>query len=166
MMFEESEFLKTVYEYAKTMHSGQKRKGGKDYITHPAATAEILKKLNLPETYIAAALFHDLLEDTQASEADMERLAGREALEAVRLLTKRKGQETAEYLKDISRNHMALCVKSADRLHNVRSLPEADKEFIKKYIKETEKYYRGFIIAELEKDLEDALKKAYEALNQ
>ena len=44
------------------------RKGGKDYITHPLEVANIIKKLNKPIEYQITALFHDLLEDTEATE--------------------------------------------------------------------------------------------------
>lgn len=142
--------VQAAIDYATEMHKGQKRKGGKDYITHPIGTAEILMSLGYPENYIIAALFHDLLEDTDATESKIAELGGEDVLETVKLLTKKKGVPTGEYLAAIRKNPMAHAVKSADRLHNVRSLKEADDAFRKKYIEETEKYYIDFAINEID----------------
>lgn len=153
----DEEKFQQAYEYAELMHRGQKRKGGKDYITHPLGVANIIKELNKPIEYQITALFHDLLEDTEATEEKIEEIGGKKILEAVKLLTKGKNYNTKTYLEKIKNNEIALFVKATDRLHNVRSLVEADKKFIEKYIKETKEYYLDLGVPEI--DIKSALEE-------
>ena len=76
-----------AYEFAKKKHGTQKRIGGDPYITHPVAVAKILKKEGYDIEYLIVALFHDLLEDTHATEDEIRSIAGEEVLQAVKLLT-------------------------------------------------------------------------------
>ena len=62
---------KKHYEFAKEKHGTQKRIGGDPYITHPVAVADILKKEGYDIEYQIVALFHDLLEDTDATEDEI-----------------------------------------------------------------------------------------------
>ena len=78
-----SEKLHLALEFAKEKHSGQKRIGGDDYITHPIAVCEIVKKQGFDENYLIAALFHDLLEDTDATEEEI--AAARQVVEAAQV---------------------------------------------------------------------------------
>ena len=127
--------------YATRMHAGQVRKGGAPYITHPMAVAEIVRAWGLGEAYVLTALFHDLLEDTAAEEAEIEALAGAEVLAAVRLLTKQPGYVMADYMAAIRANPVAKAVKAADRLHNLRCAPEADEAFRRRYIAESRAWF-------------------------
>ncbi len=156
----DEEKFQQAYEYAELMHRGQIRKGGKDYITHPLEVANIIKKLNKPIEYQITALFHDLLEDTEATEDKIREIGGEKVLEAVKLLTKEKGYNTKNYLEKIKNNEIALFVKATDRLHNVRSLVEADEKFREKYIKETEEYYLDLHVPEID------IKKALEEIEK
>ena len=74
-----------AYEFAKEKHGTQKRIGGAPYITHPLAVADILKKDGYDIEYQIVALFHDLLEDTDATEDEIRSIAGEEVLQAVKL---------------------------------------------------------------------------------
>ncbi len=130
--------------FATKKHKGQKRKGGEEYITHPIAVSELVKEWGYGTDYQLAALFHDLLEDTDASEAEIEALAGPDVLQAVKLLTKEKGYNMADYIAGIKSNPMAFVVKKADRLHNVRSAVDTDESFKRKYIKDTQEWYLDF----------------------
>ncbi len=87
----ECERLKLAYQYAEEKHRGQYRKGGEPYITHPLAVAKILREKGFGIDYQITALFHDLLEDTDASEEMIEKLGGKNVLKAVKLLTKSDG---------------------------------------------------------------------------
>lgn len=131
-------------EYAEKMHEGQFRIGGKPYISHPIAVAEIIINKGLPADYAITALFHDLLEDTQASEKEILSLSNKDVTEAVVLLTKRKGYIMKEYIDAIKKNDMAFQVKAADRLHNLKSAVCADESFKHKYILETVDWYLDF----------------------
>ena len=130
--------------YAREKHDGQKRIGGDEYITHPVAVCEIVKAQGYGEDYQITALFHDLLEDTDATEEEILRLGNEEILAAVRLLTKEKGCDMAAYIGRIKANKIAFVVKSADRLHNLRCALVTDTEFKRKYILETVDWYLDF----------------------
>ena len=60
-------FIEKAYKIAEHHHTGQKRKSGEEYITHPLAVARILADLGSGPATIAAALLHDTVEDTSYS---------------------------------------------------------------------------------------------------
>ena len=130
--------------FAKEKHSGQHRLGGADYITHPIAVAEKVKKLGYGLEYRITALFHDLLEDTDATEEEILVLSNEHVLEAVKLLTKQEGYNMADYVNNIRKNKMAFVVKCADRLHNLECLHSTSPSFRKRYIEESIKWYGDF----------------------
>ena len=154
-----SEKLNLALEFAKAKHNGQKRIGGDDYITHPIAVMEIVKSKGLDESYQIAALFHDLLEDTDATEEEILQIGNPEILEAVKLLTKAKGYDMAEYIGSIKNNPIAFAVKMADRLHNLQCAIVTDEEFKRKYILETVDWYMDF-----SDDIRKAVKKLAKSL--
>ena len=139
-----SKTLQLALEFAKEKHNGQKRIGGDDYITHPLAVFEIIKNRGLDERYQIAALFHDLLEDTNATEEEILNHGSPEILEAVKLLTKEKGYDMSEYIGAIKANPIAFAVKTADRLHNLQCALITDEDFKRKYILETVDWYMDF----------------------
>lgn len=143
-MNDEKERYAAAKAYAAKKHSGQFRAGGEPYVTHPIAVAEYLKEKGFGEEYILTALFHDLLEDTDATEEEIASLGGEAVLNAVKLLTKRKGADMDSYVADIRKNPVAFAVKGADRLHNLKSAFSRDEAFRKKYIEESLKYYADF----------------------
>ena len=85
---EQSELLDRVYAYAERMHSGQLRDSGEPYIIHPTAVASILLDLGLDCNTVAAALLHDCLEDTEATQEQMRELFGDKITELVLGVTK------------------------------------------------------------------------------
>ena len=141
---DDSENLARALEYTKEKHKGQKRIGGDDYITHPIAVCEIVKSQGYDESYQIAALFHDLLEDTDASEEEIIKYGSLEIFEAVKLLTKEKGYDMSEYISAIKANKIAFVVKASDRLHNLQCAIITDEEFKRKYILETVDWYLDF----------------------
>jgi (p)ppGpp synthase/HD superfamily hydrolase len=138
------EKLHLALEFAKEKHKGQKRIGGDDYITHPIAVCEIVKSEGFDENYQITALFHDLLEDTDATEEEILKYGNAEILEAVKLLTKEKGYIMADYISAIKKNPIAFEVKAADRLHNLRCALVTSEDFKRKYILETVDWYMDF----------------------
>ncbi|MDE5667874.1 MAG: HD domain-containing protein, partial [Clostridia bacterium] len=80
--------LLSAYDYAKEMHSGQKRASGEPYFTHPCAVAEILVDLGLDTSTVAAAFLHDVVEDTPATPDDISRRFGKEIMTLVDGVTK------------------------------------------------------------------------------
>ena len=156
---EDSERLQLAFRFAKEKHKGQKRIGGDDYITHPIAVSEIVKSQGFDEKYQIAALFHDLLEDTDATEEEILKYGSQEILEAVKLLTKKKGYDMSEYIGAIKKNPIAFAVKEADRLHNLQCAIIAGEEFKRKYILETVDWYMDF-----SPEIRNAVKRLAESL--
>jgi len=145
--------------FAREKHAGQMRIGGDPYITHPMAVADILCQWGLDETHQIAGLFHDLLEDTDATPAEIAELGGEEVLQAVCRLTKAPGYVMAEYVSAIKAHPMARAVKAADRLHNLRCALVAGENFRRRYILETVDWYLDLCpeIPEATKILADSL---------
>ena len=150
--------------FAAHKHEGQYRIGGDPYITHPVAVAELVAQWGYDLTYQITALFHDLLEDTDAAAEEIEALGGPEVLAAVELLTKQKGYVMAHYIAAIRANPIARVVKAADRLHNLRCAVVADDAFKRKYIRESREWYMDFSpeIPQAVRHLEQLLKGAGE----
>lgn len=142
-MSDEERYEKAL-SFATQKHKGQYRVGGAEYITHPMAVAEIVREKGKNIDCQIAALFHDLLEDTDATENEILALSNENVLEAVKLLTKQKGYDMAEYVAGIRQNEIAFAVKAADRLHNLRCALVTDTEFKRKYIFETVDWYLDF----------------------
>ena len=124
-----SDKVKRAIEFATQKHKGQKRIGGNDYISHPIAVYEMVKKQGYDEDFQITALFHDLLEDTNATEEEILFYGSQNVLTAVKLLTKEKGYDIQEYVKAIKNNKIAFVVKGADRVHYLECAIETDVEF-------------------------------------
>ena len=125
--------LLKAYDYAFNAHANQKRASGEPYFIHPCAVADILMELGLDAATIAAALLHDVIEDTPVSEEDILREFGKEVLELVSGVTKlekiefkSKEDADAENFRKIflamAKDLRVIIIKLADRLHNMRSL--------------------------------------------
>lgn len=119
---------------AADAHRGQKRKGtGEDYIEHPRRVVKRLIDNGIDnKLFHAVALLHDVLEDTKVTVMDLKRKGiSKEVIEAVELLTKKKGQSYKDYLKELKKNEMARAVKIEDMLDNLSDRPS--KKQILKY---------------------------------
>ena len=156
----DSESVQRALQFATERHNGQKRIGGDDYITHPIAVFEMIKNQGYGEEYQITALFHDLLEDTTTTEEEILRYASERILTAVKLLTKKKGYDMAEYIGGIKGDKIAFAVKKADRLHNLQCALDTSVEFKRKYIRETVEWYLDF-----SPEIEKAVKRLEESLN-
>jgi len=107
-----SERIDNALAFATKKHEGQFRKGGEPYISHPQTVSQYVREWGCDEDTQIAALFHDLLEDTDATEQDILSLGGKNVLHAVKLLTKRPDYRMAEYMAAIVENPMAKKLKS------------------------------------------------------
>lgn len=139
-------------EFATEMHKDQKRKDGTDYITHPLRVALYIKNQGYGPEYQITAIFHDLLEDTQADEKSILELSNEDVLKAVKLLTKEKGIPGDVYIREILKNPIAKAVKNADRIDNLTDALTADLSFVKGYIHNTKRFY----CKRFSKELDDA----------
>lgn len=133
-------------EYATKMHKGQYRKDGREYITHPIKVAKYVRKFKESsniEVLIAAAYLHDTIEDTKATYYDIVNQFGAEIANLVLELTTDEDLKNeigkTKYLEIKMKNmsSWALVIKLCDRLANICDLENVEKEFRKKYIKET-----------------------------
>ncbi|RLE23474.1 MAG: GTP pyrophosphokinase, partial [Acidobacteria bacterium] len=68
----DEDLLRHAYVFAATRHQGQVRRSGEAYLVHPLTVAWILAQMELDEVAIAAGLLHDLLEDTETTEVELE----------------------------------------------------------------------------------------------
>jgi GTP pyrophosphokinase len=127
------DLLNRAYVYAMRAHGNQKRASGEAYFNHPLEVAAILTEMKLDDATIAAALLHDTVEDTAATQQEIEEKFGAEIASLVDGLTKiakldlvTKEATQAENLRKLllamSKDVRVLLVKLADRLHNMRTL--------------------------------------------
>ena len=141
MTAEQQKRYDAALAYACTKHNGQYRKGGEPYIIHPIAVANTVRDWGEDIDYQIVGLFHDLLEDTDATEEEILNLGGEEVLHAVKLLTKVQDYVMDEYVAGIKSDYMDSVVKAADRLHNLRSAEKLGDEFKRRYLWETVDFY-------------------------
>src|SRR6266403_537557 len=85
---DEKERILLALEFATAAHSGQKRRSGDPYITHPVAVAEYLMELRVDPDTVIAALLHDTIEDTDVTPAEIASNFGPEVARLVEGVTK------------------------------------------------------------------------------
>ena len=126
-----------AYEIAKKAHLGQIDKAGEDYIKHPEKVASFVNS----DEEKAVAYLHDVIEDTELTLEDLREYGfSEEVLEAVDVITKKKGQDYQTYLNSVKENKLARVVKLADLRHNsdltrLINITEKDIERKEKYQK-------------------------------
>ncbi|HEY2556339.1 MAG TPA: bifunctional (p)ppGpp synthetase/guanosine-3',5'-bis(diphosphate) 3'-pyrophosphohydrolase, partial [Diaminobutyricibacter sp.] len=122
--------VERAYAVAEKAHSGQKRRSGEPYITHPVAVAQILADLGIGAKTIAAALLHDTVEDTEYTLDELRDAFGDEIamlVDGVTKLDKVKYGDSAQaetvrkMIVAMSKDIRVLIIKLADRLHNART---------------------------------------------
>ncbi len=127
------DFIKRAYFLAKEAHAGVRRRSGEPYLLHPIAVAKIVvDEIGLGVKSVVAALLHDVVEDTEYTVEDMDRIFGSKIAYMVDGLTKMSGvfnadtSEQAEYFRKVlltlSNDVRVILIKIADRLHNMRTL--------------------------------------------
>jgi GTP pyrophosphokinase len=138
--------IEQAYEVADQAHSGQLRKSGEPYITHPLAVAGILADIGLDEATIIAALLHDTVEDTEYSLNDLKRDFGDEVAALVDGVTKldkltygpnAEAETLRKMVVAMSRDIRVLVIKLADRLHNARTWKFVTSESATRKARET-----------------------------
>ena len=138
--------IQRAFEVAENAHTGQQRKSGEPYITHPVAVAGILAELGLDKATIIAALLHDTVEDTPYNLTQLKNDFGDEVsslVDGVTKLDKLTYGENAEaetvrkMVVAMSRDIRVLVVKLADRLHNARTWEFVAPESAQRKARET-----------------------------
>ncbi|HMO40657.1 MAG TPA: RelA/SpoT family protein [Saprospiraceae bacterium] len=126
------QLIRRAYELALASHEGQRRKSGEAYILHPIAVATICaEEIGLGPTAIAAALLHDVVEDTHVKQEQINEQFGERVGKIVDGLTKLDSAYNAEspqaenfrkVLSTLVEDVRVVLIKMADRLHNMRTL--------------------------------------------
>ncbi|MBI2235550.1 MAG: bifunctional (p)ppGpp synthetase/guanosine-3',5'-bis(diphosphate) 3'-pyrophosphohydrolase [Magnetospirillum sp.] len=125
--------INRAYVYAMKMHGSQLRASGDPYFSHPIEVAGILTKYRLDSSSIITALLHDTIEDTPATQAEIDRLFGPEIGRLVDGVTKlnrielqsdhaKQAENLRKLVLAMSEDIRVLLVKLADRVHNMRTL--------------------------------------------
>ncbi len=126
--------IERAYELANAAHEGQLRASGEPYITHPVAVARELATLQMDAETLAAALLHDVPEDTDYTLADIEKRFGREVTNlvdgvtklskfgSVRSVEEQQAESIRKMFMAMAEDVRVVVIKLADRLHNMRTL--------------------------------------------
>lgn len=144
--------LQNAYLFSQSAHSGQYRKSGEPYISHPLAVASILGKLHLDTQTLTAALLHDVMEDTYVSKSEISNRFGTavaDLVDGVSKLDKIEFQTHADaqaenfrkMLLAMARDVRVILIKLADRLHNMRTLEAMRPEKRRRTARETMEIY-------------------------
>jgi guanosine-3',5'-bis(diphosphate) 3'-pyrophosphohydrolase len=140
--------VERAFEFSETAHRGQFRKSGEPYITHPLAVASILSQWRLDAEGLAAALLHDVMEDTSVTRGELEHTFGKSVAEMVDGVSKLDQIEFAsredaqaenfrKMLLAMARDVRVILIKLADRLHNMRTLDAMAPTHRKRIARET-----------------------------
>jgi GTP pyrophosphokinase len=159
-----------AYRFSEASHQGQQRASGEPYLSHPLEVAHLLVNFKMDVTTVTAGLLHDVLEDTAATKADLEREFGREIAELVDGVTKlgklnfssreqRQAENFRKMLVAMARDLRVLLIKLADRLHNMRTLQYLPPEKARAIAQETLDIYAPLAhrlgMAKVKAELED-----------
>ncbi|OGH87512.1 MAG: hypothetical protein A3J93_03210 [Candidatus Magasanikbacteria bacterium RIFOXYC2_FULL_42_28] len=126
------DLVRRAYAFADSAHAGQMRKTGVPYIQHPLAAAHILAQMEIDPQIVAAALLHDVPEDTERTLEDIEKEFGADISNMIRGITKLgklKYRGVERYIENLRKMFMAMAedirvmlIKFADRIHNLSTL--------------------------------------------
>ncbi len=129
----DTDIIDRAYIYSARVHEGQVRLSGEPYLSHPLEVAAILAEMRMDMESIAAALLHDVIEDTPATREDIESMFGPGVARIVSGVTKLSaipfGSKTAQQAESLRKMILAMAddirvvlIKLADRIHNMRTL--------------------------------------------
>src|SRR4051795_2021306 len=146
------ELLTRAFDYAAHAHAGQVRQSGQEFIYHPWGAAKILAGLQLDEPTLAAALLHDVVEDTGVDIDEIRTEFGEEIATLVQGVTKltrvqfqsREHAEAENYRKLViamAEDLRVILIKLADRLHNLRTIEYMGKQTQVRKARETLEVY-------------------------
>jgi len=149
---QEKQLVERAYAFAATAHSGQFRASGEEFIEHPLSVAKILSELEGDAETLAAALLHDVVEDTPVTLEDIRREFGADVARLVDGVTKlskiqfhsREEEQVSNLRKmflAMAEDWRVVVIRLADRLHNLRTLDALPREKQKKIAEETLEIY-------------------------
>jgi guanosine-3',5'-bis(diphosphate) 3'-pyrophosphohydrolase len=146
------DLIARAFLFAAEAHEGQQRRSGEEFVLHPWGAAKICAQLQLDDETIAAALLHDVVEDTDVELGDVRAEFGDEIAKLVEGVTKltrvqfqsREQAEAENYRKLIiamAEDVRVILIKLADRLHNLREIEYLGKQKQVQKAKETLEVY-------------------------
>ncbi len=131
---EDKKLIRKAFDVSVEAHKEQRRKSGEAYIFHPIAVAKIVaSEIGLGSTAIAAALLHDVAEDTEVTISDIEKLFNPKVAQIVEGLTKipkikteqdisQQAENFRKMLLTLNDDVRVILIKIADRLHNMLTM--------------------------------------------
>jgi GTP diphosphokinase / guanosine-3',5'-bis(diphosphate) 3'-diphosphatase len=170
MPAEQIEQVMRAYEFGATAHSGQTRMSGDPFISHPLAVAQILADMHMDSQAIAAAILHDVIEDTETPISELDDQFGNEIatlVDGVSKLEQMHFTSRAEAQAESFRKMMlamigdirVILVKLADRLHNMKTMDSMPTDKQARIARETLEIYAPIAnrlgINHMKVDLED-----------
>ena len=149
---DEVEKVRRAYEFSASAHEGQHRKSGEPYISHPLEVAGILGDMHMDHQTLAAAILHDVIEDTATDKKEIVRRFGKDIAELVDGVSKlaqvefdshaeAQAHNFRKMLMAMSNDIRVIIVKLADRLHNMRTLSALDPAKRRRIARETLEIY-------------------------
>ena len=144
----DTDLLHRAFEFSALEHTGQRRRSGEEYITHPVEVASLVADMKLDDVAIAAGLLHDVVEDTLTTIDSVRELFGPEIAHVVEGVTKistipfssneeRQAENFRKMLLAMVDDMRVILVKLADRLHNMRTLEHLEESQRIKIAQET-----------------------------
>jgi guanosine-3',5'-bis(diphosphate) 3'-pyrophosphohydrolase len=144
--------VERAFGFSESAHRGQFRKSGEPYITHPLAVASILSEWRLDAEGLAAALLHDVMEDTSVTRTELESKFGKPVaamvdglskLDQIEFATREDAQAESfrKMLLAMASDVRVILIKLADRLHNMRTLDAMAPGHRKRIARETTDIY-------------------------
>jgi GTP pyrophosphokinase len=136
---EDISLIRKAWEFCISQHKGQTRASGEPYVIHPLEVAEVLVEMKLDATAVAAALLHDAVEDTPATNEEIGEKFGDQVAHIVEGVTKidkiqfanredRQAENVRKMLLAMVSDVRVVLIKLADRLHNMRTLEHLKPE--------------------------------------
>jgi GTP pyrophosphokinase/guanosine-3',5'-bis(diphosphate) 3'-pyrophosphohydrolase len=149
---EQVKIVQDAYVVARDAHEGQMRSSGDPYITHPVAVAVLLANMRLDHETLAAALMHDVIEDTEVTKKELTEQFGEtiaDLVEGVSKLDKLKFKDKKEFQAEnfrkmvmaMTQDIRVILIKLADRTHNMRTLGALRPDKKRRIAKETLEIY-------------------------
>jgi GTP pyrophosphokinase len=144
--------IRKAWEFCVKHHDGQMRASGEPYIIHPLEVAEVLAEMKMDSTAIAAGLLHDAVEDTPATNEEIEAGFGDQVAHIVEGVTKidkiqfanredRQAENVRKMLLAMVSDVRVVLIKLADRLHNMRTLEHLQPDRQEAIARETQDIY-------------------------
>lgn len=170
MPAEQIELIVQAYEFGASAHDGQTRLSGEPYISHPVAVAQFLADMRMDSQAIAAAILHDVLEDTGTTITELEERFGSEVallvdgvskLDQIHFVSRAEAQAESfrKMMLAMIEDIRVILVKLADRLHNMKTLDAMPREKQARIARETLEIYAPIAnrlgINHMKVDLED-----------